>query len=80
MLGGDDLSLPYPWILRNSVTIRGQWMYPRHANTQLIGLVRSGRLDLGQLDVTEFTLDDANKAVAHAASSSGPFAPTVIRP
>ncbi|MGW7528307.1 hypothetical protein [Streptomyces sp. NPDC054783] len=26
MLGGADLALPYPWIMRNSVTVRGQWM------------------------------------------------------
>ncbi len=24
MLGGDDLGLPYPWIMRNNITIRGQ--------------------------------------------------------
>ncbi|GHJ30776.1 hypothetical protein TPA0910_52090 [Streptomyces hygroscopicus subsp. sporocinereus] len=29
MLGGDDLARPYPWIMRNSMTVRGQWMYPR---------------------------------------------------
>ena len=29
MLGGDDLALPYPWIMRNCITIIGQWMYPR---------------------------------------------------
>ena len=31
MLGGGDLALPYPWIMRNNITIRGQWMYPRQA-------------------------------------------------
>jgi len=80
MLGGDDLRLPYPWIMRNGITIRGQWMYPREANIRLIGLVRSGLLDLSAFDVTDFALDDANDAVAHAAANGGPFKLTVIRP
>ncbi len=80
MLGGDDLGLSYPWIMRNGITIRGQWMYPREANIRLIGLVRSGLLDLSAFDVTDFALDDANDAVAHAAANGGPFKLTVIRP
>ena len=47
MLGGEDLGLPYPWIMRNSITIRGRWLYPREAFTRMVGLVRSGQLDLG---------------------------------
>jgi alcohol dehydrogenase len=80
MLGGADLGLPYPWIMRNNITIRGQWMCPPEANTRLIRLARSGLLDLGQFDVTAFDLDDANEAVAHAADDSGRFSLTVIRP
>ena len=79
MLGGDDLALPYPWIMRNSITIRGQWMCPREANVEFISLVRSGLLDLSQFEMTEFDLDHANDAVAHAAHG-GPFRTTVIRP
>ena len=80
MLGGDDLALPYPWIMRNCVSIHGQWMYPPSAVARMIALVRAGLLDLGQVDVTEFALDKANEAVAHAASRAGPFKITVIRP
>jgi len=80
MLGGDDLGLPYPWIMRNNITIRGQWMYPPEANLRLISLIRSGLLDLDEFEVTEFDLDDANEAVAHAAAHGGPFQTTVIRP
>ncbi len=69
MLGGDDLSLPYPWIMRNCVSIHGQWMFEPSAVLGMIALVRAGLLDLGQFDVTEFALDDANEAVAHAASA-----------
>ena len=80
MLGGDDLALPYPWIMRNCITIIGQWMYPATANARLIALARSGLLDLRQWAVTEFGLDGANEAVAHAAGNAGPFRLTVLRP
>ncbi len=78
MLGGDDLALPYPWLMRNSVTVRGQWMYPRPAVAQLVSLVRAGLLDLDHDRVTTFGLDAANDAVAHAAAHPGPFERTVI--
>ena len=80
MLGGPGLDLPYPWIMRNCVTIRGQWMYPHDATIGLIRLIRSGLLDLNIFDVTVFDLDHANEAVAHAAANGGPFKLTVIQP
>jgi alcohol dehydrogenase len=66
--------------MRNNITIRGQWMYPPEANIRLIGLIRSGLLDLSNFDITDFDLDKANEAVAHAAAHSGPFKMTVIQP
>lgn len=27
-LGGAGLDRPYPWLMRNNITVRGQWMYP----------------------------------------------------
>jgi len=80
MLGGDDLALPYPWIMRNNIRILGQWMYPREATTRMVGLIRAGLLDLGQFEVTSFALADINKAVAHAAAHGGPFKRTVVCP
>ena len=80
MLGGDELALPYPWIMRNCVSIHGQWMYLPDAVPRMVALVRAGLLDLGQFSVTEFRLDDANEAVAHAAAHAGPFRITVLRP
>ena len=80
-MGGvqDDIALPYRWLMRNSITLRGQWLHPRTANRRFIELIRSGLLDLNQFDVTEFALDDIADAVKHAATS-GRFAATVIRP
>lgn len=80
MLGGAGLDLPYPWIMRNCITIHGVWMYPPEATHGLVGLVRSGLLKLDDFAVTEFDLDCANEAVAHAAANSGPFKMTVLRP
>lgn len=80
MLGADDLALPYPWLMLNSVTVRGQWMYPRTAIPQMIRLIRSGELDLSHERVSTFSLDDANEAVAHAAVHPGPFDRTVLVP
>ncbi|MET0189918.1 MAG: zinc-binding alcohol dehydrogenase family protein [Pseudonocardia sediminis] len=80
MLGGDDLALPYPWLMRNSVTVRGQWMYPRDAVAAMVALVRSGLLDLDHEQVTTFGLDRTNEAVAHAAANGGPFTRTVLTP
>jgi alcohol dehydrogenase len=80
MLGGDDLALPYPWLMRNSVTVRGQWMYPRSANVGMIRLVGSGLLDLAPEQITTFALDEINQAIAHAAAHPGPFDRTILTP
>ncbi|MFM0010049.1 alcohol dehydrogenase catalytic domain-containing protein [Paraburkholderia sediminicola] len=80
MLGGAGLDLPYPWIMRNDITIRGKWMYPTEAVTLMAGLIRSGLLDTGHFDIKTFPLVDANDAVSHAAANGGPFRMTVIRP
>ena len=80
MLGGAGLDLPYPWIMRNCITVQGQWMYDVDAVPRLIRLVRSGLLDLRHWAVTEFPLAEVNEAVAHAAANGGPFRLTVLRP
>lgn len=80
MLGGEELGLPYPWIMRNCVTIRGQWMYEPTVAVALIGLIRSGLVKLSDFDVTEYSLEDINKAVDYAAETGGPFKLTVVRP
>jgi alcohol dehydrogenase len=80
MAGGAGLDLPYPWMMRNCISLRGQWMYPPHAATLMDGMIRSGLVDLDQFEITAFDLDRANKAVAHAAADSGPFRMTVIQP
>jgi NADPH:quinone reductase-like Zn-dependent oxidoreductase len=80
MLGGDDLALPYPWLMRNCISVMGQWMYKQDAALRVVGLIRAGLLQLDGYEIVAFGLDDANKAVAHAAANSGPFKLTVLRP
>lgn len=80
MLGGAGLDLPYPWIMRNDVTVRGKWMCSPEAVPRMAALIRSGLLRLDHIDVATFALDDANEAVAHAAANAGPYRMTVIEP
>lgn len=80
MAGGAGLELPYPWIMRNCISIHGVWMYPPDAASRLIALVRAGLLRLDEYETTAFDLDHANAAVEHAAANGGPFKLTVIRP
>lgn len=80
MAGGPGLELPYPWIMRNCISIHGVWMYPPDAASRLIALVRARLLRLDEYQTTDFDLDHVNEAVAHAAANGGPFKLTVIRP
>ena len=75
-----DLGLNYNWLMHNETTVRGVWMYQKAAIPRMIQLVRAGLIDLAQFELTEFRLDDANEAVAHAAANAGPRQLTVLRP
>jgi alcohol dehydrogenase len=78
--GGGDLELPYSWLMRHDITVRGKWMYPRDAVPAMIRIARAGLIDLSRFDVVEFGLDEVNEAVAHAAAHPGPLHLTVVRP
>ncbi|AUC96532.1 alcohol dehydrogenase [Bradyrhizobium sp. SK17] len=80
MQGGPGLELPYPWIMRECISIHGVWMYPPEATFGLVNLARAGLLRLDQFEVTTFNLDQANAAVTHAAANGGPFRMTVLTP
>jgi alcohol dehydrogenase len=80
MEGGGDLALPYPWLMRNDITVRGKWMYPRSAPGRLAALIRAGLLDLGQFHATAFSLEQVTEAVSHAAMNAGPFQMTLLVP
>jgi alcohol dehydrogenase len=82
LMGGirDDVALPYAWMMRECIEVRGQWMYPRDATQRMVGLIRSGLVRLEDFAVTEFPLENVNEAVLHSAANAGPFKMTVVRP
>ncbi|AYF74825.1 zinc-binding alcohol dehydrogenase family protein [Nocardia yunnanensis] len=80
MLGGPDLPLPYPWLMRNSITLRGQWLAPRTANPVLIRLASSHLLDLALDRPTLFPLPQVNEAITHAATHPTPYTRTILTP
>jgi alcohol dehydrogenase len=75
-----DIGLNYNWLMHNETTVRGVWMYGKDAIPRMVQMVRAGLIDLAPFELTEFALDDANAAVAHAAANAGPNQLTVIRP
>lgn len=79
MAGGGDLTLPYAWLMRNNITLKGQWMYPRDAIARLIALAKNGILDLSKYDIVEFPLAAIEDALKHASATNGPFAKTVLK-
>jgi alcohol dehydrogenase len=82
LMGGvrEDLALPYAWLMRDCITVRGQWMYPRETIARAIALVHAGLLRLDNQEVTTFPLTKVNDAVAHAAAHAGPFQTTLLTP
>ena len=79
MTGGEELVLPYPWLMRNNITIKGHWMYPRDAIPRLIAMAMNGLIDLTRYKFAEFALADVNEAIVHSAATSGPFKRTALR-
>ncbi len=77
---GEDLPLPYRWIMRNNIRVQGQWMCPRAAIPRMIGLVEAGLISLDVQTVTTFPLAEINAAIDHAAANAGPFSSTVVCP
>lgn len=82
LMGGVDaeVAIPYRWLMRNSIVVRGQWMYPRDACGRLVALVQAGLIDLEQVAVTEFPLVEIERAIAHAAAHGKAFTMTVVCP
>ncbi len=82
LMGGVDaeIAIPYRYVMHNSLTIRGQYMYPRHAPILLTNLIRAGLLPLKPFSTHAFPLAEANHAIQHAHNHGGPFQLTVLTP
>jgi alcohol dehydrogenase len=82
LMGGvkADLNIPYSYVMQNSLTIRGQYMYPRQAPLLLVELISSGLLNLEPFSVHTFPLEQVHQAIQHAKDHGGAFQLTVITP
>lgn len=82
LMGGIDVDLPIPYkyVMRNSLVIRGHYMCPRHAPLLLAGLIRSGLLNLDLLSTHTFPLEQVNQAIEYARDHGKAFHQTVLQP
>lgn len=82
LMGGTDVDLPIPYkyVMRNSLVIRGQYCNPRHAPLLLAGLIRGGLLNPELFTTSTFPLAQVNQAVEHARDYGKAFHLTVVQP
>ena len=78
MMGGirDDVGVPYTWVMRNNITLKGKWMYERSDIRALVNMFEKGVFALGdggrgeKKKVTGFGLDEWDQAFT-AAEKAG---------
>jgi alcohol dehydrogenase len=76
----EQLDIPYAWVMRNNITIHGQWMHPQTAPARIVAMIHASEIRLDHFLITEFDLEAVNEAIDHAAAHAGPFTTTVLRP
>jgi alcohol dehydrogenase len=64
------LPLPYGEVIRNNWEIVGQFMYPAHAYRSLLGLLRTGLLDISAIRPKRFPLAALPQAMDAAATAT----------
>lgn len=66
--GGGALPLDYGDLLMREIAVRGSLWFPRRAIADILALIAAGALDLTTVKARRFSLDQANEAIAAAAS------------
>ena len=66
-----DIPLPYHKIMVEQLTIRGSFMYPKYAASELIKMVDAGVLSLEAVKPYVFSLDEIEAAIDKASSLKG---------
>jgi alcohol dehydrogenase len=74
-----DLPVPYTMLMLNNWEITGQFMYPTDAYRRLLGLLRSGLLDLSPIRPRIYPLAALPEAM-EAAGTAGNLEYVVVRP
>ncbi len=81
-IGGSAATLPIPYfqLMAMDITVRGAFMYPRSAPSELMTMARSGQLRLDQIRTKPFKLANIGEAVSAAAKASTGLDYVVINP
>ena len=68
LMGGirGDVGVPYTWIMRNNIQLRGKWMYEREDITLLVKMAEKGLFELKGGKVKAFGLEDWDEAFTAA--------------
>ncbi len=72
-MGGVRIPVPldYSLLMRNELTLRGNFMYPRHAIASLVRLAEAGLLDLQKVETRTFPLEQFAAACDFAEQATG---------
>ncbi|KAJ5100579.1 hypothetical protein N7456_006631 [Penicillium angulare] len=86
LMGGNSVNIDFPYldIMFKSIRIQGRFMYDRRHVVQMIQMIESGLLPLGQrsgvTDTEEFGLDEIEGALEAAGNLSGWGGHVVLKP
>jgi alcohol dehydrogenase len=64
-----DLPVPYTWVMLNSLSVLGNFMYPKDALRKMLELVKSGQLLLNVIEPRVFPLAELDQAMDAAAAA-----------
>lgn len=72
LMGGirEDVGVPYAWLMRNNIVLKGRYMYEKGDIRQLVGMVEKGVFDLRGGKVRGFGLGEWDEAFT-AAEKAG---------
>lgn len=65
-----DLPVPYTYVMLNSWSILGNFMYPKDALRKMLELVKSGQLAIDVIEPKVFTMSALDKAMEAAAAAT----------
>jgi threonine dehydrogenase-like Zn-dependent dehydrogenase len=81
LMGGvtEDITLNYAQLMLGSITVRGNFMYPVSAPSQLSKLVESGLIDLKAISTIDMAFEDLLDGIKSAEKRAGASELVVLR-